>query len=187
MSSTMGTPMPPVYRASCPDAADGCTLLGVFRESLAKTCQCDGGSAPHDYVSLPGSGTSQTEIDKLYQWEAHPSRFGERFWELTGCFRDSLTDEQKNAIVESCRNIVGLAQLLCAAQGVIDALKNGGNVCRHYAWALDSVLADLEIESFIECGFKNMAGHAWVEAIYGERRYLLDAYNQSYVCADPIP
>ena len=106
---------------------------------------------------------------------------------MVGCFTDFLTDDEKTAIVNACKNLATtLEKILCAGQMVATTLAGDpSNVCRHHAIALESALECLGITAGLECAFKGLTGHAWTETTVDGTRYLLDSYNDIYICVDP--
>lgn len=167
--------------ASCP--ADTCFFINDWKKEK------EGGTpaAPAGWVSLPGSGTAQVDINWLYCWDngSDPFNLGESVCGLVGCFNDFLTAAEKTAIVNACQNeATTLAKALCAGLQVRATLAaDPANVCRHHAIALESVLETLGIGAGLECGMKNGTGHAWTEISVGGVQYHLDSFNAIYVCA----
>jgi hypothetical protein len=167
----------------CP--SDTCPIVNLWQSIDDKTG--DGGwAAPPDCKPYPGSNTIQWCINWLY-WSGQAldiANFGDNVITLVACFRDFLTGAQKKAIVTQCKGkATKLEQALCASQ-MLKALfaADPGLVCRHHAIALESILEGLDIGAGIDAGYKDGGGHAWTTTNIGGNNYLLDAYNEIYIC-----
>jgi len=146
--------------------------------------------APEGWKPLPESGTGDGGIDWLFCYASNYDLLGDGACGLVGCFGDGLWDSQIDAIKEECKDEEGVAKLLCAGRAVEDILDDDeSNVCRHHAWALKAVLNSMGYSANFECGSKensdgDSVGHAWVEVVVDGNRYLLDSYNDIYVCVE---
>jgi hypothetical protein len=149
----------------------------------------EGVTAPEKWESFPGSGTSEDDIDWLYCWDIapDPGNVGDNLLSGIACFRDFLSAAEKKAIVDECKTkATKLEKALCAGQAVRALFSADDDlVCRHHAIALESVLESLGIGAGIEASFKEGGGHAWTTATIDGKMYLLDSYNEIYICVSP--
>jgi hypothetical protein len=171
---------PPVPRpAECPDPAQLCEIIAGQTKKKEATDSVR--TAPADWQPLPGSNTTDFDVDWLYKHAADPSAPGEGICGLVGCFSDFLGGNRA-AIVARCRNEPDdAAKVLCAVREVRQVLQaDTTNVCRHYGIAIWWVLEDLGLESDLECS----SNHVWVETKVNGKRVLVDAYNNIVIVVD---
>ncbi len=137
------------------------------------------------------SGATPEDVEDMWGYTRRRAPIYTMSCGLLSCFRDFMSDKDlKEIATMASRRPDKASQMRFACDLVQHNLSfDKGNVCRHHAIALQSVLREMGIASSLRCGsVRNSAiGHAWVEVVLGRDRYLLDAYNQTYVHVhDPI-
>ncbi|MCA9522353.1 MAG: hypothetical protein KC609_15335 [Myxococcales bacterium] len=167
---------------------------------------CGSEPAPDNWEKM----TPLTNPDYLYAFWREEAWIAECFNQVNYECGDAISDEETAELVSAVeQDIKALLYyeeeylggtvsetekleetMLSAARHVHDLLvkKNVdatlSYVCRHYAFALKSVLAGLHISGSIECGEcpgSVFTSHAWIEVPGDDATYLLDAANQHYV------
>ena len=158
------------------------------------------GKAPKNWRPVPGSGTTQSDVNWLYSyvWWAPANLLSECGLALRGYCLEYIPSDRRKKIVADCRKeSTAMAKALCASKKIHrmflkknaknkkDTKKNAKNkkdtyVCRHHAIALWWILDDLGLPSNLECSFK----HSWIETEIDGKRVIFDAYNNIYIMLD---
>jgi len=145
-----------------------------------------GPTPPPTWTGIPGTTTGPYEMGVLYKYFKDPGHWTEGACMLmVACTQEPLSAETQLAIQTKCKRLPCPYDMLCAAALVREELeKSPKNVCRNYAWAMREALSYLGYSASFECGWDGVVGHAWVEVACGGKRYLLDAFADTYISMD---